>query len=133
MVSEKLVRFIAGVTALSWAGLHLVVGYQTAVLASQVVGNASLIFAIFSEYFGFNAALYIFAAYEIITFTRRLLLPFFLLFLWNTILLIVTRLIPLPIIGGPLPVIPPVFPALLFDGILLITNSILLVRRSVEQ
>jgi hypothetical protein len=133
MVSEKVVRFIAGIIALSWAGLHLFVGYQVAVAASHVVGHAALILAIITEYFGFNAALYIFAAYEIITFTRRLLLPFFLLFLWNTILLIVTRLTALPIIGGPLPVIPPVYPALIFDGILLITTSNLLVRTSVEQ
>ncbi|MEJ2778322.1 hypothetical protein [Stygiolobus sp. RP850M] len=69
-------RIIVGVSAAIWSTVHLIVGYNAAVIASSVVGHASLIFAIYSECFGFNAALYLFASYEIFTNTRKLLLPF---------------------------------------------------------
>lgn len=74
-VNEKILRIIVGVSAAIWS--IVIVGYHAAVIASSVVGHASLIFAIYSEYFGFNAALYLFASYEIFTNTRKLLLPFF--------------------------------------------------------
>ena len=69
-------RIIVVVSAAIWSTVHLIVGYNAAVIASSVVGHASLIFAIYSEYFGFNAALYLFVSYEIFTNTRKLLLPF---------------------------------------------------------
>jgi hypothetical protein len=133
MIEEKIIRLVAGITAFFWSILHLDVGYNAAIIAASTVGHKSLIFAIYSEYFGFNAALYIFAGYEIITFTRKLLLPFFLLFLWNTALVIYTHVFASPFLGKPLPIIPQVYPAILLDIILLTTVSILLVRNIVGQ
>jgi len=130
-VDEKILRIIVGVSAAIWSILHLTVGYNAAVLASRVVGHASLIFAIYSEYFGFNAALYLFASYEIFTNTRKLLLPFFILFIFNTFLIIYTHVDKAPLLGKPLPIIPEVYPAILLDIILLIGTGILLMKNYV--
>ncbi|QGR19203.1 hypothetical protein [Stygiolobus azoricus] len=124
-------RIIVGVSAAIWSIVHLIVGYGAAVIASSVVGHASLIFAIYSEYFGFNAALYLFASYEILTNTRKLLLPFFILFTFNTFLIIYTHVDKAPLLGKPLPIIPEVYPAILLDIILLIGTGILLVKNYV--
>ncbi|PVU74569.1 hypothetical protein DDW11_05795 [Sulfolobus sp. SCGC AB-777_G06] len=119
-VDEKILRIIVGVSAAIWSKLHLTVGYHAAVIASRVVGHASLIFAMYSEYFGFNAALYLFTSYEIFTNTRKLLLPFFILFIFNTFLIIYTHVDKAPLLGKPLPIILEVYPVILLDIILLI-------------
>jgi hypothetical protein len=56
MIEEKIIRLVAGITAFFWSILHLDVGYNAAIIAASTVGHKSLIFAIYSEYFGFNAA-----------------------------------------------------------------------------
>ncbi|MFP3064655.1 MAG: hypothetical protein RXR59_03825 [Sulfolobus sp.] len=54
MIEEKIIRLVAGITAFFWSILHLDVGYNAAIIAAGTVGHKSLIFAIYSEYFGFN-------------------------------------------------------------------------------
>jgi|GEM_PF-709137 len=130
-VNEKILRIIIGVLAAIWSIDHLIVGYDAAAIASSVVGHASLIFAIYSEYFGFNAALYLFASYEIFTNTRKLLLPFFILFIFNTFLIIYTHVDNAPFLGKPFPIIPEVYPSILLDIILLIGTGILLMKNYV--
>ncbi|BFH74241.1 hypothetical protein SJAV_21850 [Sulfurisphaera javensis] len=125
---NKAMRVIAGIAGIGWSILHLSVGYNAATIAAHVVGNASFIFAIYSEYFGFNSALYLFEAYEILTYTRKLLPYFFILDLWNTFLIIYTHVLPAPFLGKPLPIIPQVPIAIVLDFILLFTIFYLLVR-----
>ncbi|BFI74234.1 hypothetical protein [Sulfurisphaera ohwakuensis] len=124
----KFSRLIAGITGIAWSILHLTVGYNAATIAAHVVGNASFIFAIYSEYFGFNSALYLFEAYEILTYSKKLLPYFFLLDSWNTFLIIYTHLFPAPFLGKVLPIIPQVPIAIVFDVILLATILYLMVR-----
>jgi hypothetical protein len=124
MDSEDILRWLTGLLSLAWAVLHITVGYNAATLASKAIGEPSLVFAIYSEYFGFNAALYIFAGYEIISGTRKLLIPFTILFVWNTALLIESHIAPAPILGKTLPIIPLVFPVLALD-FLLVGSTIL--------
>ncbi|BCU71031.1 hypothetical protein [Stygiolobus caldivivus] len=130
-INEKIVRIVTSTSALLWSLLHLIVGYGAAVLASEAVGHSSLVFAMYSEYFGFNSALYLFAFYEIITYTRKLLTPFFFLFSFNTFLIIYTHLEPAPLLGKPLPIIPEVYPAILLDIILVVGSAILVVKNYV--
>jgi hypothetical protein len=133
-VDEKILRIIVGVSAAIWSTVHLIVGYGAAVIASSVAGHASLIFA---EYFGFNAALYLFVSYEIFTNTRKLLLPFFILFTFNTFLIIYTHVDKAPLLGKPLPIILElliileVYSVILLDIILLIGTGILLMKNYV--
>ncbi len=119
MDSERILRLVTGVVAFSWSALHLVVGYGAATLAAHAIGKASLTFAIYSEYFGFNAALYLFAGYEIIRGTRKLLPLFLLLFILNTALILESHLAPAPLLGKTLPLIPEVLPALAIDVVLI--------------
>ena len=130
-MSEKPLRLVVSLSALIWSILHLLVGYNAAILAAKAVGHASLVFAVYSEYFGFNSALYLFAFYEIITYTRKLLIPFFSLFLFNTFLLVYTHIEPAPFLGKPLPIIPEVYPAIILDLVLVIGTGILVVKNRV--
>ncbi|AWR96235.1 hypothetical protein DFR86_00860 [Acidianus sulfidivorans JP7] len=122
------IRLVAGISGIAWSILHLTVGYNAATIAAHVVGNTSFIFAIYSEYFGFSAALYLFEAYEILTYTRKLLPYFLILDLWNTFLIIYTHVLPSPLLGKPLPIIPQVPIAIVIDLILITTIIYLLVK-----
>ncbi|BBG23000.1 hypothetical protein [Sulfuracidifex tepidarius] len=119
MESERIFRLLTGTASFLWSLLHLVVGYGAASLAAHATGEAVLSFAIYSEYFGFNSALYIFAGYEILKGTRKLLPLIIFLFTINTGLLIESHVAPAPILGRTLPIIPEVFPALVLDFVLL--------------
>jgi len=115
MERERALRSAIGVLSLAWATYHLFVGYQSATFAARVAGGASFIFAEYSEYFGFAAALYVFAGYEILNGTRRLIPLIYVLYSFNLLLVSIAYGIRGPLLGRPLPLSLIVAPAVLLD------------------
>lgn len=128
MISERSLRYVIGVLAFLWSIYHVYVGYDSASLAAEVTGKASEAFAVYSEYFGFASALYIFSGYEVINGTRRLLPVVFLLYSFNLILGAYAFSISTPLLGPPIPFNFEIVPAETLDFLLLILTTLLWVK-----
>jgi hypothetical protein len=128
MDREKVIRIIIGLLSFAWATYHVFVGYNSATFAASVTGKASFVFAEYSEYFGFAAALYIFAGYEIINGTRRLIPLIYLLYVVNLLLAAIAYGVRGPLLGQPLPFNLIVAPALVLDMSLVALTALLWMR-----
>ncbi|BCU68318.1 hypothetical protein HS7_17550 [Sulfolobales archaeon HS-7] len=124
-LNERFLRYALGVFSVSWAIYHFYVGYGAATFAASVTGHYSFVFAEYAEYFGFASALYLFAAYEILSGTRRLIPIIFTLYVINSLLLFFAFKVSGPLLNQPLPPSSIVIPAAILNIILIILTTLL--------